>query len=261
MIGPTTNRLATERRDVRTERSDDDGPESTRRQILAGAGMVGVAGLAGCLGDITEYESRVYRVRESVTSDAGYELSDVDRVVIEEPVGVDPIEETVVATNHVVEYEKTLDIGPLGEQQAGVFVAFATPQVSAFGREFNPVAEMDAEELVDLVQDGYEGLSGIERDTEAEIELLGETVTRTRFEAEATFDGAQVDVDLHVTEAAATDEDLVVTVGVYPRELRTTEEDHTLAMIAGVDVDAASAADTETGGSGGSDDGDDGIIE
>ena len=195
MIGPTTNRLATERRDVRTERSDDDGPESTRRQILAGAGMVGVAGLAGCLGDITEYESRVYGVRESVASDAGYELSDVDRVVIEEPVGVGPIEETVVATNHVVEYEKTLDIGPLGEQQAGVFVAFATPQVSAFGREFNPVAEMDAEELVDLVQDGYEGLSGIERDTEAEIELLGETVTRTRFEAEATFDGGQVDVD------------------------------------------------------------------
>ena len=265
MAGHTTDRCAhgrTEGSGDRESCESDDGSGPTRRRLLAGAGAVGAAGVAGCLGDVTEHESRAYGVREGAASDAGYELSDIDQVVIEEPVGIGPIEETVVATNHVVEYEKTLELGPLGEQRAGVFVTFATPQVSVFGREFNPVADMDSEELVELVQDSYEGLSGIERDAEAEIEVLGEPVTRTRFEAEATFDGTDVDVDLHITEAGATDEDLVVTVGVYPRDLRSREEEDTLAMMEAVDVDAVDADDadadgdeTTDGDDGGSDDG------
>ncbi|WP_418282123.1 DUF6517 family protein [Halorubrum sp. DTA98] len=255
MTGHTTDRRAIDRMetDGRGPARPDadgtaaDGPGVTRRHLLSGAGALGLVGITGCLDDVTEHESRAYGVSESTASDAGYELSSVDRVVIEEPVGIGPLEETVVATNHVVEYEKTLDMGPLGEQRGGVFVTFSTPQVSVFGREFNPVADMDAEELVELVQDGYEGLSEIERDEDDEVEVLGETVSRTRFEAEATFDGSSVDVDLHVTEAAATDEDLVVTVGVYPRQLRSMEEEHTIAMMEGVDVDAVDAAEAESG--------------
>ncbi len=238
-----------------------------RRTLLASAGAVGVAGMAGCLDDLTEHEASAYGVREATAADAGYEPSGVDAVVIEEPVGIGPLRETVVATNYVVEYEKTVSVPVLGERRAGVFVTFATPQVSVFGREFNPVADMDTEELVELVQDSYDGLEGITHDEDDEVEVLGETAIRSRFEAEATFDGTSVDVDVHVTEAVATDDDLVVTVGVYPNALRSQEERHTLAMMGGVDPDAASTADANGAGSGdddgssgsdGDNDGDDG---
>ncbi len=249
-------------------RSVTEGP--TRRSVLAGAGVVALGGLAGCLGDVTEHESSPYGVDESTASDADYDLSEVDTVVIEESVGIGPLTETVVATNYVVEYEKALDMGPLGEQRGGVFVTLSTPQVSAFGREFNPVADMDTRELIDLVQDSYDGMQNVERDADDEIDVLGETVEMTRFEAEATFDGSSVDVDVHVTEAAATGEDLVVTVGVYPRMLRDVEENHIRSMIGGVTSDAdldggGDGTDGEdeddedgTGDDGGTDDEDDG---
>lgn len=229
--------------DERTEATKANPP--TRRRVLAGLGITALGSLAGCLGDVTEHEAPPYGVEEGTAADAGYDLSEVDTVVIEEPVGIGPLEETVVATNHVVEYEKALDMGPLGEQRGGVFVTFSTPQVSVFGREFNPVADMDTRELVDLVQDSYGGMENVERDADEEIEVLGETVEMTRFEAEATFDGSSVDVDVHVTEAVATEDDLVVTVGVYPTMLRDVEEDHTRSMVGGVapDVDLDGAGE------------------
>ena len=253
---PPTADGASETTDTSVAERSTVTERSTRRGVLAGVGVVALGGLAGCLDDVTEHESSPYGVDEPTASDADYDLSEVDTVVIEEPVGIGPLTETVVATNHVVEYEKTLDMGPLGEQRGGVFVTFSTPQVSVFGREFNPVAEMDTRELVDLVQDSYDGMESIEHDADDEIEILGEIVELTRFEAEATFDGSSVDVDVHVTEAVATEEDLVVTVGVYPTTLRDVEEDHTRSMIGGVTPDADLDGDGDDGeeGDGGVDD-------
>ena len=253
MDGRVTGRTTTtDRSNGNSAGSDDDvsagatkSSRPGRRRVLAGLSVTALGGLAGCLGDVTEHESTPYGVEEGTAADAGYDLSEVDTVVIEEPVGIGPLGETVVAMNHVVEYEKALDMGPLGEQRGGVFVTFSTPQVSVFGREFNPVADMDTRELVDLVQDSYGGMENVERDADEEIEVLDETVEMTRFEAEATFDGSSVDVDVHVTEAVATEDDLVVTVGVYPTVLRDVEEDHTRSMVGGV------ASDVDLGGTGG----------
>ena len=252
------NRRATGRSATDGRRTGSSTDGTTRRRLLAGTGVVALGGLAGCLDDITEYESAPYGVDSETAAGADYDLETVDTVVIEETLGLGPIEETVVARNHVVEYEKTVDIGPLGEFRGGVFVTFSTPQISVLGQEFNPVADMDTEELIELVQDNYDDLENIEHDTDEEVEVLEEPVTRSRFEADATFDGTSVEVDLHVTEAVATEDDLVVTIGVYPTTLRGQEEDHTVSMMGGVTPDADLDDAEENGGDGGDDGSDDG---
>ena len=230
-----------------------------RRTLLAGAGAATLGGLAGCLDDVTEYSASAYGVADDPREEADYDLNAIEAVTIEEDVGLGPLEETVVATNYSVEYEKTVEVPALGEQRAGVFVVFSSPQVSVVGQEFNPVADMDTDELVELVQDNYDGLDDVEHDEDGEVTILDETVTRSRFVGEAEFDGSSVEVDVHVTEAVEAGEDLVVTIGVYPQELRDQEESDTVTMIEGVDPAAADAADADGADDDGgdSDDGDD----
>lgn len=225
-----------------------------RRTLLAGTGAVGIAGLSGCLGGVTEHRaSTPYGVPDGARSDAGYELRSVEALEIEEPVELGPIEETVVATNYVVQYEKTVDLGPLGEQRGGVFVTLSTPRISVLGQEFNPVAEMDTDQLIGLVQNNYESIDDVEHDEDAELDVLGGTVTRSRYVGTAQFDGTEVEVDLHVTEAIETEEDLVVAVAVYPRQLRDREQEHALGMMGGVAPDVLDPSDVDGGGDGGSD--------
>ncbi|GAB3666105.1 DUF6517 family protein [Halopiger thermotolerans] len=229
-----------------------------RRTFIAGLGIGGLAGLSGCLGAIgmAEHASTPAGVDPAVREDNGYEPPTLEELVVEREVGTDAYSETITVTNHQTQYERVVDMGPLGEQRGAVFSVLSTPQIELAGRQFNPVAEMSTTELVDLIASNYEGIGNVTLEEEAAIQILGQATTRSRFSADAEFEGQSVEIDLHVTEAVETDQDLLVTVGVYPKRLRSREQERVLAMMEGVTEtlreDASANGGNESDGDGGS---------
>ncbi|MDF9745205.1 DUF6517 family protein [Natrinema salsiterrestre] len=223
-----------------------------RRTLIAGVGAAGLAGLSGCLGmlGLAEHESSPAGVEAAAREETGYEQTAIEALPIERDVG--PTDETVTVTNHMTKHEKSIDMGLLGSRRGAIFNVLTTPQVSIVGRELNPVGEMSTQELMDLVRSNYDGISNISRVEDSDITILEQTTTKTQFTADAEFDGQSVDVDIHITEAVEADEDLLVTIGVYPQYARDQEEPNietvTEAVTTEVDEDAST-------GDSGSDDG------
>ncbi|OVE86090.1 DUF6517 family protein [Natronolimnobius baerhuensis] len=233
-----------------------------RRTLLAGVGAGGLASLAGCLGAVgmAEHSAAPAGVEQAVREETGYEQVAVEDLTIEESVGVSGVSETVVAENYLTDHEKAVEIAPLGRQRAAQFTVLTTPKIGFLGMEFNPVEEMNAQELVELIADNYDEIGDISADGSDSITILEQSTTRSRFTATAQFDGADINVDVHVTEAVEAGDDLVVTIGVYPQDLRQREEDNVIDLIEHVieDLEAAAGDDApdegdENGGDGSDD--------
>ncbi|MEY7852082.1 DUF6517 family protein [Natrarchaeobius sp. A-rgal3] len=220
-----------------------------RRHLLANGGAIGLAALAGCLGAVglAEHEATPTGVTSATRAETGYEQTEVDEIAIEEDVEVAFYSETVVARNYLVEHEKAIDMGPLGEQRGAVFTVLTTPKVDVAGREFNPVREMSARELVELVESNYDDLENVEHERDDSVEILDQETTESRFSARAAFGGAPVDVAVHVSEAVETAEDWVVTIGVYPQNVATREEDNVRSLMGNV-IESVDEDQTVDGG-------------
>lgn len=228
--------------------------------MLGGLGAAGLAGLAGCLGlvGMDKHESSPAGVNADVRDETGYEETDVDGITIEEEVGVGGVSETIAVTNYVTEHEKAVEIPPIGSQRAAVFSVLTSPQIGVADRNVNPIEDMSAAELVDLVADNYDDIGNVSHEDDDEISILGETTLRSRFSADATFDGHDLEVDVHVTEAVDAGDDLLVTIGVYPAELRGREKDNVLALMEGVSTDRDDETGDGTDDENGTSDGDEG---
>lgn len=221
-----------------------------RRTFLAGIGSGALCSLAGCLGaaGMTEHVATPTGVEASAREETGYELQEVEELPITEPVDLAIYSEEIVVYNYLAEHEKSVDMGPLGEQRGAVFVVLATPQISIAGRQFNPVEDKSAEELVELVVANYDGLANVSHESDDEVTVLGESTTKVTFVADAEFDGQDVEVNLHVTEAVATADDLIVSIGVYPRELEQQERENVVTLIESISEDADLGDEQENGG-------------
>lgn len=212
-----------------------------RRHVLAATGAGGLAALSGCIGFVTgsepaEFSSSPARVPASVLEDTGYSDAGNEPVDIREEFEALGISREVHVRNYRAEYEKSVDLGPLGEEEAAVFTALTTPQASVLGREFNPIADMSARELADLVQDHYDGFGDLEYVEDEEVTINDEETTATTFETQATLTGVDESVELLViiTESVALGDDLAVTVGAYPE--MADERDHVIAMMQSVET-------------------------
>lgn len=208
-----------------------------RRRFVGGVLTAASIGTAGCLGVISgeepaEFEATPPGVESAALEETGYESVGVKDIVIEREVEAGGQSREIVVTNYQAQYEKIIDMGPLGEQRGAVFTALTSPQVNVLGREFNPIAEMSTQELAEMVQQQYDGVQNIEKQSDDDIQIQGETTTQSTFTAEAAFNGTTVDILLHVTEAVELGEDFVVTVGAYPQV--TPEEENILTLMAAV---------------------------
>lgn len=237
-----------------------------RRTLLGGLGTAGLASLAGCLGlvGMDEHESSPAGVDPAVRGETGYEQTAIDDVVIEEEAGISAYSETISVTNYKTEHEKTVEIPPIGSQRAAIFTVFTSPKVGIAGQNFNPLEDMSTTELIEKVGNSYDDIGDISHEEDAEITILEETTKRSRFSADATFNGHDLEVDVHVTEAVEAGDDLLVTIGVYPQRVRGQEEENVLALMEGVDPDAAEegadgdGSGNESGGNGGANESDGG---
>lgn len=213
----------------------------TRRTFTASAGMGVLTGLAGCLDIITgdgpvEFTASPSRVAQSALDETGYESSGTEEMVIEREFEAGGQTREVVVTNVQASYEKTISMGPLGEQEGAIFTSLTTPQVTVLGREFNPVAEMTTEELAEMVQENYDDIRNLEHQEDADVTINEETTTQSKFLAEGSIGGGAVDIYLHISEAVEMGEDLIVTVGGYP-DLTPDEEAHILSLMQAVEPD------------------------
>lgn len=190
---------------------------------------------AGCLGPLGEdggtFEAERATVPDSTLEETGYEEAAVASVEIERSFEVGDQGQTVEIINWQAEYDRSVDLGPLGDARAAVFTALSTPRVDLLGRTFNPVADMSTRDLVEMVQERYDDIGEIDEDETGSVTILGEETARTRFTGTGTLAaGAEVDIYLHVTEAVTSGGDLVLAIGVHPQEL-ADEEDAALAMM------------------------------
>ena len=218
-----------------------------RRQVLAGAGAFGLVSLSGCLGlaGLDDHEATPAGVDADTREGTGYEPVGIDDITIEESVGAGPIEESVRVVNYLTEHEKSVDMGPLGDQRGAVFLVLTTPKIGIPNYQFNPVEDMSTRELVDLVEDNYDEIDDIEHQGDDSVTILDQEITASRFSASAQFDGENIDVYLHVSQAVETDDDLLVTIGVYPQQVEFEEADNVEALMRGV---VEEVAESEVGG-------------
>ena len=212
-----------------------------RRQFVAAAAVGGVSVSAGCLDefleDATTFSAAPAVVAESATDDAGYEYQGTEEIVSTESVAGQELE----VTSYGSEYTRTIDL-PLdifgGEVEAGVFAVISTPQVSVAGEEFNPVGEMDNEEIVQEIQNQYEELTVEESVGERSVSALEETILLETYEGEAVLHGEHgIDVLLDIAQLEHEDDHLVI-VGVYPdlEDLPIdSERDRIDAMVQGLE--------------------------
>lgn len=198
-----------------------------RRSMLSSLAGGTLVGTTGCIGVLTGEEALSFAaspatVSEGALDDTGYALGEQRTDTITRPFAVAGQEREVEVTNHVAIYQRSLEFGPLGEQELAMFVALATPQVRVLGRTFNPVGEMSNRELLEQLQSDYESLEVGSRVGSREVAILGESTTVERFDGEATYSGVSVPLFIHVTTVAH-DDDYVIGIGIYPERLPDEE--------------------------------------
>lgn len=208
-----------------------------RRRYVASVASAGSFASAGCLGDIlddaTTFSANPAEVADSAATDAGYEHEGTESRTDEREFAG----ETVEVTSHFGRYHRSLEIPAVGEKRAGVFATIATPKVNVAGKEFNPVGEMDDEEIVGYLQDQYSQLSIEGTRGRRTVQTLGSSEEVTTFAGRATLaDGIDLDVLLDVAKFEHGD-DFVVVVGIYPEDL-PDEGDRVTTMIEGLEHEA-----------------------
>ncbi|TQQ80775.1 DUF6517 family protein [Halonotius roseus] len=210
--------------------------DSTRRRLLAGSATFGLASLAGCsaldfaLGNESlSFESDAAVVAEATLSESPYQESNRTSDTITRTFEAGGQSREVEVTNQIAEYDRGFSI--LGQEYRwAMFTVLSTPQVEVFGEAFNPVADMSTDDLVAMIQDRYDQLGNIERDSTRSVDHLGESVEVVRYRAEGRFTEADIELDLtlHITTAVPVGEDFVVCFGVHPRQVDETDSINTL---------------------------------
>lgn len=217
--------------------------DTTRRGLLVGAGAASLVGFAGCAGldagfitgeEPAEFVATPATVAEAAVDDTGYEFHRVEETVITREFEAAGRTREVEVTNATAEYDRAVEL--LGERrQAAVFTVLTTPQVDVLGRTFNPVDDMERDDLAELVQERYESVENVEHESEYDTELLGESVVVSRYSADGRIAGTEVTVDLvlHVTDPVDSGDDFVVGFGAYPEIV--DDDDAVRRLLAGVE--------------------------
>jgi hypothetical protein len=195
-----------------------------------------VATTAGC-GFLTGEESLNFEATEApvsneTLSDTGYEKASERSQTISRDFTVADQTRTVNVTNHLHQYDREVDLGPVGSQRAAVFATIATPEVDVAGQTFNPIDDLSNRELLSRFESEYDGLSVGQQVDNRTHTVLGTETGVEKYEGTADLDSTSVDVYIHVTTVKH-ESDFVVALGIYPQEL-DGEEERVFTMLDGI---------------------------
>jgi len=244
--GPKTDDGTTD--DEHSGPDDEAGGGITKRRVLGGVAVLLVVVLLLVLlfvpwsllglafNSSAEFEAQPVTVGQEPVTDNGYEAVLEEQFEATEELSILGQPRSIVATNHRVNYERTIDVQ--GEQfDAAVFTVVSTPAITVASRPLNPVASMSHDELLtefsDDLEGAYEGIENLSRVTQRDGVLLGQRTTVSQFETSIETNGERVDVYLYVTTARSNG-DVVVAVGGHPAPF-AQERASILKLMAAVD--------------------------
>lgn len=211
---------------------------TSRPRLLASLVLVGLLGTAGCVGVLTgdqplTFDAASVSVADDARQSAGYEEVRVEPDTLTREFTVAGQTREVEVTNHVAEYSRSVDLGPLGSGEFARFAVLSTPKVEIAGRTFNPVGEMSNRQLVERVQGQYDGLRNVQPAGERTRTVLGASRSVSTFTADAEVAAGQsVELLFHVSKFEH-GEDFVVVIAVHPSAL-DREADRVDTMLGGV---------------------------
>lgn len=197
----------------------------SRRRLLASGAVGSLALTAGCVDVVLGNEPYEFAAARAAPTDAaleetGYVEEDVEQDGIEEPIDVG-VEREFRATFWISNYGKEVEV--LGERtDAGFFTVVSMPAIEIFGRTFNPIEDLNHEELIeefegDLTDDGRT-IRNVRHDGSITLTILGDEREVDVFLADMEVNGQEVTIELLLT-AVTHEDDLILLVGGYPEQL------------------------------------------
>lgn len=192
---------------------------------------------AGCLGVITGQEPASFEADPATVTDdtlqsTGYVETGVSPQVINRTVSAAGQSREVEVTNHVAEYERTVELAGASGEFAR-FTVVSTPAIELFGRTFNPVGDLSNRELAQRVQSEYGSIDDLEVAGERSVRVLGTATTVTRFTGTATVaGGVEIDVVIHLAKLEH-DGDFVIAVAAHPSAIQG-ERGRVDSLLAGI---------------------------
>lgn len=207
-----------------------------RRQIIAALAVGGVSVTAGCSfltgQDALRFSASPATVRDPVVSESSYEETSVSEQVITREFGAANQTRTVEVANQLAQYERQVDLGPLGSKRAAVAVSFTSPEVEVATETFNPIEGMSEREILQQFDSQYESISVGDRVGSRSVTVLGQSRSLAKFEGTAQLAGTDADVFVHGSKFKH-GSDFVVTVAIYPRRL-DGEEGRVVTLLNGL---------------------------
>ncbi|MCU4924561.1 DUF6517 family protein [Halobacteria archaeon AArc-dxtr1] len=217
----------------------------SRRTYLA-AGGVGALGLtAGCLDFVLgdgplSFEAEQAVPGEAALSETDFAEFEITEETMEDSVSAAGIERDVEASYWISAYIKEVEIEGEAED-ISAFAAVSTPDVSVAGQSFNPVAEMDTDELLDEYGgeiNSDRDLSDAEYDRTETFSVLGEDRDVDVYVGEQEYEGETVTIDIYVTNFGH-DDDYLAIIGVHPHADSLREAAEAIHLPDGIEGDEA----------------------
>lgn len=200
----------------------------TRRRVLAGVVVLLVLAVVVVLlvppslltlafSSSAEFGAQPATASEATLAERGYDSAESGERVVRENVSIAGLDRTIVTTNHLHRYERTLDVQNETVDGA-VFALVSTPAIEVAGSSLNPLAGASHEQILDEFSDELPeelgGLDDIERVNRREGVLRGKRTTISQFVTTVEED-EPLDVYLYVARIRS-GSDVLIAVGGHP---------------------------------------------
>ncbi|WP_254271680.1 DUF6517 family protein [Haloarcula marina] len=191
---------------------------------------------SGCLGLVTgdevAFEASPATVDDSTLADSGYELSNTTEQNITRRVSVLGQERTIRLENHITQYRRGVDLGPLGTLELSRVVVFSTPSATVAGQDLNPATTWSNRRVIEEIAARTGSVSDVQFERNRSVEVLGEPRDVSVFSGTTRVQGQEIDVRIHVTSFEH-EGDVIVLLAVHPDLV--SEQERVDTMFRGVE--------------------------
>ena len=177
---------------------------------------------SGCVGLVTgetvSFEASPASVGDDALASTEYELARSDEQNITQNVSVFGQQRTIRLTNHVTEYSRAIELGPLGDIELARITVFSTPGATVAGQQLNPAAQWSNRRLIREIVSRSGGMSDVQRQENRTVGILGEPRDVGVFTGTTTVQGQEIDVRIHAASFEH-DGDVIIAVAVHPTRI------------------------------------------